>query len=281
MFLGESQSRVEENESSSFQNVLISVESVQVIKTRIAELDPVGEYQALINSYFIYARDYGKNSVRTLDPQRKSTIIMKMIQLSIDWVSFICDDCIPTDRKTFRWCVLALEFSMEMIRGINIFLLTEEQFTKLKVKVARCMSLLISHFDIMGARSSEAEKNKLLKWTAQRHNIASSQNDDEYLNKVYHEEVMGQSKIEERRRNLQEEFQSIGRVLDVSDLEYQFLTLLASSFSSVSIRWQREHVLDVVLLVKCFQQSTWILVGLWLSRKLRSMIVNRLKLLCP
>ncbi|KAG8203151.1 STE20, partial [Candida africana] len=216
------------------------LESVQVIKTRIAELDPVGEYQALINSYFIYARDYGKNSVRTLDPQRKSTIIMKMIQLSIDWVSFICDDCIPTDRKTFRWCVLALEFSMEMIRGINIFLLTEEQFTKLKVKVARCMSLLISHFDIMGARSSEAEKNKLLKWTAQRHNIASSQNDDEYLNKVYHEEVMGQiKKIEERRRNLQEEFQSIGRVLDVSDLEYQFLTLLASSFSSVSIRWQK------------------------------------------
>ena len=216
------------------------LESVQVIKTRIAELDPVGEYQALINSYFIYARDYGKNSVRTLDPQRKSTIIMKMIQLSIDWVSFICDDCIPTDRKTFRWCVLALEFSMEMIRGINIFLLTEEQFTKLKVKVARCMSLLISHFDIMGARSSEAEKNKLLKWTAQRHNIASSQNDDEYLNKVYHEEVMGQiNKIEERRRNLQEEFQSIGRVLDVSDLEYQFLTLLASSFSSVSIRWQK------------------------------------------
>ena len=65
---------------------------------------------------------------------------------------------------------------------------------KIKVKVARCMSLLISHFDIMGARSSEAEKNKLLKWTAQRHNIASSQNDDEYLNKVYHEEVMGQIK---------------------------------------------------------------------------------------
>ena len=29
------------------------LESVQVIKTRIAELDPVGEYQALINSYFI------------------------------------------------------------------------------------------------------------------------------------------------------------------------------------------------------------------------------------
>ena len=92
MFLGESESRVEEMNRVVFKMCSSVLESVQVIKTRIAELDPVGEYQALINSYFIYARDYGKNSVRTLDPQRKSTIIMKMIQLSIDWVSFICDD---------------------------------------------------------------------------------------------------------------------------------------------------------------------------------------------
>ena len=258
------------------------LESVQVIKTRIAELDPVGEYQALINSYFIYARDYGKNSVRTLDPQRKSTIIMKMIQLSIDWVSFICDDCIPTDRKTFRWCVLALEFSMEMIRGINIFLLTEEQFTKLKVKVARCMSLLISHFDIMGARSSEAEKNKLLKWTAQRHNIASSQNDDEYLNKVYHEEVMGQiKKLKNGDVICKKNFNQLDVYWMLVIWNINFSRYWHRHFQAFQSDGKREHVLDVVLLVKCFQQSTWILVGLWLSRKLRSMIVNRLKLLCP
>ncbi|RCK54721.1 MAP kinase kinase kinase SSK2 [Candida viswanathii] len=223
-----------------FKMCLSVLDGVQIVKSKIHELDPQGEYQALINTYFIYARDYSKNFIRILDPQRKPTVIMKMIQLSIDWVSFICDDCIPTDRKTFRWCVLALEFAMDMIRGINVFLLSEQQFRILKMKVARCMSLLISHFDIMGARSSEAEKNKLLKWTSQRHNISTSQNDDEYLNKAYHEEVMGQiEEIENYRNELLEELQSIGRVLDVSDLEYHFVTLLASSFSSVSIRWQK------------------------------------------
>ncbi|KAL6450307.1 SSK2 MAP kinase kinase kinase SSK2 [Candida maltosa Xu316] len=223
-----------------FKMCLSVLDSVKIIKTQIKELDPNGEYQALINSYFIYARDYGKNFLKILDPQRKPTVIMKMMQLSIDWVSFICDDCIPTDRKTFRWCVLALEFSMDMVRGINIFLLTDQQFTTLKIKVARCMSLLISHFDIMGARSSEAEKNKLLKWTSQRNNMTSSQTDDEYLHKAYHDEVMGQiEEIENYRRELSEESQTIGRVVDISDSEYQFVTLLASSFSSVSIRWQK------------------------------------------
>lgn len=207
---------------------------------------------------------------------------MKMIQLSIDWVSFICDDCIPTDRKTFRWCVLALEFSMEMIRGINIFLLTEEQFTKLKVKVARCMSLLISHFDIMGARSSEAEKNKLLKWTAQRHNIASSQNDDEYLNKVYHEEVMGQiKKLKNGDVICKKNFNQLDVYWMLVIWNINFSRYWHRHFQAFQSDGKREHVLDVVLLVKCFQQSTWILVGLWLLRKLRSMIVNRLKLLCP
>lgn len=223
-----------------FKMCLSVLDGVQIVKNKIYELDPQGEYQSLINTYFIYARDHGKNYIRGLDPQRKPIVIMRMIQLSIDWVSFICDDCIPTDRKTFRWCVLALEFAMDMIRGINIFLLSDQQFRILKMKVARCMSLLISHFDIMGARSSEAEKNKLLKWSSQRHNISTSQNDDEYMRKAYHDELMGQiEEIENYRNELLEELQSVGRVLDVSDLEYHFVTLLASSFSSVSIRWQK------------------------------------------
>lgn len=225
-----------------FKMGLAVLDSVKIVKEKVKKLNPrEGEYQTLINNLFIYARDYGKNTIRNLDSSRKSTIIMKLIQLSIDWVSFICDDCIHTDRKTFRWCVLALEFAMDMTRGFNVLVLNEAQFYKLKAKVARCMSLLISHFDIMGARSSEAEKNKLLKWTSQRHQqgIGNSE-DDEYIAKVYHEELMSHiNEIEEYRRDLQEQLLSVGRVLDVTDLEYQFVTLLASSFSSVSIRWQK------------------------------------------
>lgn len=222
-----------------FRMSLSVLDSVKTVLSKFRQLKATGDYQTVINNYFVFARDYGKNAARNLDSSRKSAVIMKLMQLAIDWVSFICDDCIPTDRKTFRWCVLALEFSMDMTRGFNILFLNEDQFSTLKVKVARCMSLLISHFDIMGARSSEAEKNKLLKWTSQRQNIANSQNDD-YAFELYHEEVMQQiAEIEQYRSELLNEYQSVGKVIDKSDLEYQFVTLLASSFSSVSIRWQK------------------------------------------
>ncbi|EGW35671.1 uncharacterized protein SPAPADRAFT_69833 [Spathaspora passalidarum NRRL Y-27907] len=220
-----------------FKMCLSVLDSVRIVRDKVKG---TGEYQSLVNNFFIYSRDYGKNAVRNLDSGRKATVIMKLIQLSIDWVSFVCDDCIPTDRKTFRWCVLALEFAMDMTKGFNVLVLNEDQFDKLKIKVARCMSLLISHFDIMGARSSEAEKNKLLKWTSSRqHGIENSQDDAE-IAEMYHKEVMNQiSEIEEYRRELQEQLQSVGRVLDVTDSEYQYVTLLASSFSSLSIRWQK------------------------------------------
>ncbi|PVH16109.1 uncharacterized protein CXQ87_003973 [Candidozyma duobushaemuli] len=222
-----------------FKMTLAILDSVKIIMERCKKLIPSGGYQELVNSYFIYARDFGKGSVKWADPSKKSTVIMKLIQLSIQWVSFICDDCIPTDRKTFRWCVLALEFSMEMTRGFNVLVLNEEQFNKLRLKVARCMSLLISHFDIMGARSSEAEKKKLLKWTSQRHKIENT-TDDEYILTAYREDVMREiEEIENYRAEVQEQLNSIGRVLDVSDSEYHFVKLLASSFSSVSIRWQK------------------------------------------
>lgn len=222
-----------------FRMSLSVLDSVKLVREQCNKAAPEGGCQEVINSYFVYARDYGKNSVRNLDSSRKSTVIMKLISLCIEWVSFICDDCIPTDRKTFRWCVLALEFAMYMTRGFNVLVLKDEQFHSLKSKVARCMSLLISHFDIMGARSSEAEKKKLLRWTSTKTRIENSA-DDEYIMNAYKEDMMSQIKeIESFRSDLQGELNSVGRVLDVSDSEYQFVTLLASSFSSVSIRWQK------------------------------------------
>lgn len=222
-----------------FRMSLAILDSVQIVIDKCRENIPDGGYQELVNSYFIYARDFGKSSVKWSDTSRKSSVIMRLMQLSIEWVSFICDDCIPTDRKTFRWCVLALEFAMEMTRGFNVLVLNEEQFSKLKLKVARCMSLLISHFDIMGARSSEAEKRRLLKWTAQRKKIENSSDDDQILS-AFRKDLLEQiEQIEKYRADVEEQLNSIGRVLDVSDLQYQYVSLLASSFSSVSIRWQK------------------------------------------
>ncbi|CAN3359950.1 serine/threonine-protein kinase Ssk22p [Diutina catenulata] len=224
---------------SFFKMCLAVLDSVKIVRAKCNELCPGGNHQNLINNFFVYAKDFGKSSLRNLDRHRKSTVITRLIHLAIDWVSFISDDCITTDRKTFRWCVLALEFAMDITRGFNVLVLSEDTFYKLKLKVARCMSLLISHFDIMGARSSEAEKKKALKWSTQRKQL-ERQEDEDAIVTGYQQEVMKEVEtIEEQRRVLQEKLQSVGRVLDVSDSEYQFVTLLASSFSSVSIRWQK------------------------------------------
>lgn len=218
-----------------FKMSLAVLDSTLVVQEKCKEH---GGYQELTNNYFVYARDHGKNMVKYLDLTRKSIMIMKLIQLSIDWVSFICDDCIPTDRRTFRYCVLALEYAMDMTRGFNVLVLSHDQFYRLKLKVARCMSLLISHFDIMGARLSEAEKRRLLKWTSQRHRIDDSE-DDDYVIEAYHEDVM--RALEEMEADREEKVHPlVGRVLDVTDSEYQFVTLLALSFSSVSFRWQKK-----------------------------------------
>lgn len=222
-----------------FRMSLAVLDSPKTIIENCKRLIPNEPYQELVNQMFIYSRDYGKASVKWYDSSKKSAVIMRLIQLAIEWVSFICDDCIPTDRKTFRWCVLALEFSMEMTRGFNVLVLNEDQFYKLKLKVARCMSLLISHFDIMGARSSAAEKKRMLKWSSQRQSIEDGTDDQSILN-AYLKAIMAQiQEIENYRTEVEEQLHSVGRVLDVSDLEYQFVTLLASSFSSVSIRWQK------------------------------------------
>lgn len=222
-----------------FKMGLTVLDLVKIVRSKCKEVAPEAGYQNLINDFFVYAKDFGKLSLRNLDSQRKQTVIMKLIYLAIEWVSFISDDCVPTDPKTFRWCVLALEFAMDMTRGFNVLVLNDDMFYNLRLKVARCMSLLISHFDIMGARLLEAEKKKMLKWLSQRKQIERSEDEDQII-EVYQEDVMREiSKIEENRRYLQEKLQLVGRVIDVTDSEYQFVTLLALSFSLVSIRWQK------------------------------------------
>jgi mitogen-activated protein kinase kinase kinase len=203
----------------------------------------VGNCQELVNNIFIFARDIGRDSIRNntlglILRSGRGTIILRLIKLSIEWLSFIVDDCSPTDPKTFRWCVSALEFAMDVTRGFNILTLDSQKFYRLKDKVAGCMSLLIAHFDIMGARAKELQKTRM-----QNYALKSQKDiytlDDESLGSL-RQHIMYQIKeIEDERRNLQVEQSSVGRVLDDTDMENQLLTYLASSFSSVSIRWQK------------------------------------------
>lgn len=192
----------------------------------------------VLNSVFLFARDFGRNFLRTnvTTYEKKSLIILLMIKLSVGWISFLVTDCDPTDQKTFRWCVPAMEFAMQMTRGWNVLGLDEAQFQILKEKISACMSLLISHFDVMGARSSEAEKTL----QQARPTIAIEDDMDDNSLLQINSELRVQA-IKELEKNTKRNPRQIGKVLDDTDTGNKYLLSLASSMSNVSMRWQKRN----------------------------------------
>ena len=123
---------------------------------------------------------------------------------------------------------------MIMTRGLNIVALSDEQFTKLRLKVAGCMTLLISHFDIMGARSTAERRQRMT--LDKELNKQRTVKDDVELLEEFHQEVA------EKLKTLEQELrsnQNMGRVLDESDANSELLTYLAANFTKFSIRWQQ------------------------------------------
>ena len=218
------------------------MESVEIIQKQTGGM----ENQELIQTCFAFATEFGKRSLSYMDVNRRMMNNLKLTRLALDWVSFICDDCIASDRKTFRWTVVALEFAMAMTRGPNILSITDEEFTRLRMKVAGCMSLLISHFDIMGARSSlaaQAEKQRLEVLTGQlrKMDISKMRNDAEASQYVREQWCEKLAEIDELRKAKEAERQALGRVLEDSNEADRSLTFLSSSATNVTMRWQLGH----------------------------------------
>ncbi|PWN18406.1 hypothetical protein BCV69DRAFT_285032 [Microstroma glucosiphilum] len=116
------------------------------------------ETDELIQNCFSMAAEQGFRSLPFIESARlRGYMTLALARQAIDWVGFICDDCIPSDRKTFKWAVAALENAVQVTRNENIFHLNEDDFNLMRTKVASCVALLISHFDILGARSSVAK----------------------------------------------------------------------------------------------------------------------------
>lgn len=216
------------------------MESVEIIRKQTRGL----ENQELIQTCFAFATEFGKRSLLYMDVNRRLLNNLKLTRLALDWVSFICDDCIASDRKTFRWAVVALEFAMVMTRGPNILSITDDEFTRLRTKVAGCMSLLISHFDIMGARSTlaaQAEKQRIEALAGQfRKMDVSRMKDDAEASAYVREQRLAQlAAIDEIRKQKEAERQALGRVLEESNEADRSLTYLSSSATNVTLRWQQ------------------------------------------
>lgn len=216
------------------------MESVEIIRKQTKGL----ENQELIQTCFAFATEFGKRSVTYMDVNRRMMNNLKLTRLALDWVSFICDDCVASDRKTFRWAVVALEFAMVMTRGPNILSITDDEFTRLRTKVAGCMSLLISHFDIMGARSTlaaQAEKQRVeaLQGQFRKMDVSRMKDDAEASDYVREQWLSQLTEIDEIRKQKDAERQALGRVLEDSNEADRSLTFLSSSATNVTLRWQQ------------------------------------------
>ena len=216
------------------------MESVEIIRKQTKGF----QNQELIQTCFAFATEFGKRSVTYMDVNRRLMNNLKLTRLGLDWVSFICDDCIASDRKTFKWAVVALEFAMVMTRGPNILSISDEEFTRLRTKVAGCMSLLISHFDIMGARSTlaaQAEKQRVEAIAGQfRKMDISRMKDDAEASAFIREQWLSQlQEIDEVRKQKDTERQPMGRVLEAANDADRSLTFLSSSATNAQLRWQQ------------------------------------------
>ena len=216
------------------------MDSVDLIRKQTIGL----ECQELIQTCFAFATEFGQRSVLYMDHNRRALNNMRLTRLALDWVSFICDDCVASDRKTFRWAVIALEFAMLMTRGQNILSIGDGEYNTLREKVAGCMSLLISHFDIMGARSTLAaqmEKQRLeqLQGKFKQLDVSRLKDDEESARLVREQWADQLAEIERRRKEREAERQHLGRVLEDSNEADRALTYLSSSATNVTLRWQQ------------------------------------------
>lgn len=228
------------------------VDSVHHVRN---SLQIAGGCQELLENWYLFASEHGQHAQKYMERSYLIKFNRLLIRLAISWVSFICDDCDPTDRKTFRWAVNALEFTLHRTKRNNILNLPDEQFELLRQKVASCMTLLISHFDILGARSiieAKKEKERMEEVIRQQAYEPSIDEDDRSISphrednpvdentRMFWEKVTRSLReLESGRTEIGSQQKLIGRVLDDSKPEDRSLVFLASSSSNISIRWQQ------------------------------------------
>ena len=239
------------------ESVVISANRAQsILRNRPGE-------QALLANYYTFAADLGQRSLRSFESKFRVRLITELQKFSIRWVNFICEDCVPSDSRTFRWAVQALEFVRNMTRSDHILKFSPENFEQLRTGVASCMTLLISHFDILGARSTfEAKKDKdKLDAESQDIRIAIKQHIELLQQPMTAEEAsrlisfaysvsqqlshrwqQALTSLESERHERLVAYGLAGHVIQSNRAEDQSLLNLAASASNINIRWQQGKV---------------------------------------
>lgn len=228
----------------TFHNLSADImDSVNKIRVKTKGLD----CQELVQNCFVLASEFGQRAVRYLEQSRWREHNIALMKLSMNWVSFICEDCVATDKRTFKWAVVALEFLTHMMRGRNVLVPSSNEFDNIAEKVSQSMTVLVSHFDIMGARSTQAalmEKEKSdverLHKDPRRMANGSFDLDDQEPFEYRRAQMLHQlHELDEMRNNTQEDQEAIGRVLDDKNQDMWALVDLAASSLNIPRRWSQ------------------------------------------
>ncbi|KAH8697345.1 putative MAP kinase [Talaromyces proteolyticus] len=226
----------------SFKLSMTIMNSVAIIRQQLKQMEI--ENTELIQACYAFATEFGKRSSSYVDANRRAMNSARLVDLSLEWVAFICDDCDASDRKTFKWAVAALEFAMAITSSNHLLSMDDTQYSQLRVKVAGCMSVLISHFDIMGARSSlaaQAENKRLdeSRTGSRRYGAGRILSDEEATKIVCDQRLSHIATVEEYRVEEHAKRQAVGKVLEGSNEADRSLTVLSSSATNVNLRWQQ------------------------------------------
>ncbi|KAI8319252.1 hypothetical protein GQ54DRAFT_265651, partial [Martensiomyces pterosporus] len=203
----------------------------------------------LVQEAFLFVSNTASRGSRFLDLKAERYIRLALLHMCVGWCGFITEDCMANEKRTFRWAVQALEFTMRVTKHNTVQVLPPDDWQLIKSHVAGCLTLMISHFDILGARNEETKKNKqrqrekeqelrrmddpnaLLSLDGIGANFRTQLLQKQREQHAYQLDTMRDYYLAEEGK--------IGRMLEVTARpEDQTLRLLAASSSNITIRWQ-------------------------------------------
>ncbi|KAJ1943819.1 Suppressor of Sensor Kinase (SLN1), partial [Linderina pennispora] len=112
-----------------------------------------------VQDAFTFVSNTASRGSRFLDLKAERYLRLALLHMCVGWCGFITEDCVANEKRTFRWAVQALEFTMRMSKHNTVQVLASDDWQLIKANVAGCLTLMISHFDILGARDAETKKN--------------------------------------------------------------------------------------------------------------------------
>ncbi|KAJ1718998.1 Suppressor of Sensor Kinase (SLN1), partial [Coemansia erecta] len=201
----------------------------------------------LAQESFSFASNTASRGSRFLDLMAERKVRTAIARMCVSWCGFIAEDCQAGENSTFRWAVQALESTMKLSRhSSTLEVLPRNDWEEIKSHVAGCVTLMISHFDVLGARTAASKHQQ-----HQKQSPGIQMNDPNALlsldgiganfrtHLMQRQRVQHAQQADELRDNFLASDGRIGRVLEVTARpEDRTLRLLAASSSNITLRWQ-------------------------------------------